>query len=657
MLTTRHPAAKQTPLASALLLALTLCLLSACETTGFGNLGESGETRAQRLAESGRYAESAKEYIYLASNSEGGERDRLTLLAVEQWLDDGDTRRAENAFNKVAQPADGPALPIWNSNAAAMALFRGEADAALSILEPLSREALPTSRRLRIDALRADAWIQKQDPTRAIELMTYRESWLDSRSQIANGRARLWQGLLVSNPVVLRESAKDTSDPQVRGWLSLGALATSTGQQGIGWNRGLSRWLNDHRNHPAISVLDDIRILESDDGDIPQQVALLLPLSGRFQSTGEAVQNGFMGAYFSTIDALGGAQTIRVYDVIAEGGAGAAYQTAVADGADFVVGPLFKNDVLEVANDSLVPVPVLTLNYLPDETLPPPGLYQFALAPEDEAASAADRAINDGYTRAVALVPNNDWGRRLLRSFATEFEGLGGTVLDYRSYTPTERDFSNDIENLMGLSGSVQRYQRLRANLGHALQFDPRRRQDAEFVFLATAAAPGRLLKSQLKFHYSGDLPVYATSSVNAMDGRSNTDLNGIMFADVPWLVDPKPWFSALPESFADYWPEQQRLGRLHAMGFDAYNLIAPLYSADSNLTVDIDGASGNLFMDQNGRIHRRLAWAQFQDGTVVTLPSRDRVGDPIQDMSGDADLVVPNAADEAPWDEPRPER
>jgi len=173
---------------------------------------------------------------------------------------------------------------------------------------------------------------------------------------------------------------------------------------------------------------------------------------------------------FATASALDEQQSVRIYDVNSDGGASAAYQNAVADGAEFVVGPLLKNNVIELANDILVPVPVLTLNHLPEDTLAPPGLYQFALAPEDEAASAAVRALGDGYTRAVALVPNNDWGRRVLRSFATELEGLGGTLLDYRSYTPDMQDFSNEIENLMGLSGSVQRYHRMRANIGTSLQ-------------------------------------------------------------------------------------------------------------------------------------------------------------------------------------------
>jgi outer membrane PBP1 activator LpoA protein len=397
-------------------------------------------------------------------------------------------------------------------------------------------------------------------------------------------------------------------------------------------------------------VIGDFSSVDQESLSYPRQVALLLPLTGRSAAAGKAVQNGFLGAYFATASALDDRQSVRIYDVSSEGGASAAYQAAVADGAEFVVGPLLRDSVTELANNILVPVPVLTLNYLPDETLAPPGLYQFALAPEDEAASAAIRALQDGYSRAVALVPDNDWGRRVLQSFATEFEGSGGTLLDYRSYSPDKQDFSIEIETLMGLSGSVQRYQRMRANVGGNLQFDPRRRQDAEFIFLAAAAGPARLLKSQLKFHYSGDLPTYSTSSVNSLDGRSNADLNGIMFADTPWLVDPQPWIRFLPASYAKYWPEERQLGRLHALGYDAYNLIAALY-ANHEDGVALDGATGRLFLDQNGRVHRRLAWAQFQRGEAIALPNKEDIGGPIKDIGIDGELIRPDAADKAPWD------
>lgn len=630
-----------------LLLAL---ILSACQSTGGGFGSTSPDSRAERLSQNGDHEGAAAAYINLASGETGAARDRYTLLAVEQWLLAGDTNRASNAFATVNRPANAPDRHLWDSNSAMLRLYAGDPDGALEILEALSREPLTRKRRLSVDALRADAWIQKEDPARAVELMTQRESMLSSSRDIENNRRHLWRALLSSDPAVLRANAELTLNENTRGWLSLSSLAVSTGQQGVGWANGAVRWRNSHAGHPAMTIVDELDLPDEMMLDYPKNIALLLPLSGRAERAGRAVQNGFMGAYFTSLESLDEPQSIRIYDVGAEGGASAAYNNAVADGAEFVIGPLLKNNVVELANDILVPVPVLTLNYLPDETLAPPGLYQFALAPEDEARSAAFRAINNGHTRSVALVPNNDWGRRVLSAFATEFESLGGTLLDYRSYTPSNPDFSNTIEDLMALSGSVQRYRRLRANLGGPLQFDPRRRQDSEFIFLAADAATGRLLKSQLKFHYSGDIPAYSTSSIYERDGRSNSDLNGIMFADAPWQIAPQPWFRDLPALFAEQFPDERRLGRLHAMGYDAYQLIASLNTAHSGDMLEIDGATGKLFLDADGRVHRRLAWAQFQNGEPVPLPEPELPGGPILDSSDAAEMQQPLGADDESW-------
>jgi len=646
----RHPACERRSLASIALLVAGFLVLGGCDTTG-GAFGGSSENRAERMAASGDHAAAASAYMGLAVDALGSERDRYTLLAVEQYLDAGDATRARSAFAGVVRPASGSLLPLWSTDEAALQLYQGDPDAALSLLEPLSRQPLAVRDRLRVEALRADAWIQKEDPARAVELMTQRETWVSDRRGAERNRTRLWQGLLVTHPYVLRIAAEESTDPLVRGWLTIGSLAASTGQHGVGWSNGVMSWRSANPDHPAMMILGDLEVPELLLLEYPRRIALLLPLSGRNAAVGRTVQNGFLGAYFATASGLDDQQVVRIYDVLAEGGASAAYAAAVADGAEFVVGPLLKSSVVELANDILVPVPVLTLNNLPNDTLAPPGLYQFSLAPEDEAMSAAQRALNDGYERAVALVPNNDWGRRLLTSFTTEFEGLGGTLLDYRTYTPAKQDFSNEIENLMGLTGSVRRYQRMRANIGSSLQFDPRRRQDTEFIFLATDASAGRLLKAQLKFHYSGDIPVYSTSSVNALDGRSNADLNGVMFADAPWTIDPQPWVEHLPGQFAKHWPEERRRTRLHAMGYDAYNLIASLYAAHSGEMNELEGATGTLFLDRNGRIHRRLAWAQFQRGEAVALPGQEAVGGPIQDISDDGEIVVPDAADESPWD------
>jgi outer membrane PBP1 activator LpoA protein len=614
-------------------------MIAGCATSDFpGWPGGQSERRAEYLARNGEFDDAASVYIGLAGAATGQERDRLTLLAVEQWLNAGDARRARSALLEVQRPVAGELQWLWSADTAALALWDGQPDSAMDLLEPMSGLALPTEYRVRIEALRADAWFQKRDPSQAIRLLTQREAWLDDDRSIRQNRERLWQGLLASDLETLRSAAEIEIDPQVLGWLTLGALATSTGQQGVGWTNGVIRWQENNVDHPAIEILSGLELPDNNLLEYPRQIALLLPLSGSNATAGKAIQNGFFGAYFSAVAGLQDAQQIRVYDLSDTGGARRAYELAVADGAEFVVGPLLRRNVNELADEILLPVPVLTLNYLPDSVLAPPGLYQFALAPEDEAASAARRAIADGNTLAVALVPGNEWGRRVLDSFSSEFEALGGTLLDYRNYQPSNQDFSVEIEGLMALSQSVNRYRRLRANIGGPLQFDPRRRQDTHLVFLAGNAQVGRLIKSQLKFHYSGDLPVYSTSFIYSMDGRSNADLNGLMFADTPWVISPHDWMSDLPGLYNEYWPAERRLARLHAMGYDAYHLVAHLFGSRTGPVGEIDGATGRLYLDAQGRIHRQLAWAQFQRGEPVALPRLGKLESELQEALDESD-------------------
>jgi outer membrane PBP1 activator LpoA protein len=623
-------------------LASLIFLLNACAGGNLGRfVGGESEQRAERLASEGRYDEAAEIFIGLATDAQAAERDRLTLLAAEQWLNAGDGRRAKSALQSVATPADGELLWLWSADAAALALWEGRPDDAMQLLAPLGAQALPPAHRIRVEALRADAWFQLGQPARAVELYIQRETWLDDQRSIDNNRRRLWAGLGVSQVGDLRQAAAISTDPVTGGWLELGVLAVSTGQQGVGWSNGVVRWQEAHANHPAATILGELALPEGGPMEYPRQIAL--------------VRNGFLGAYFAATSNLEQTQNVVVYDTSAEGGALTAYERAVIEGAEFVIGPLLRRDVGEVGAIGLLPVPVLTLNYLAENVEAPSGLYQFALAPEDEARSAALQASADGATRAIALYANNDWGRRVAGSFANEFAANGGELLAHRSYQPSSQDFSVEIEGLMGLAQSVQRYQRLRANIGGPLQFDPRRRQDVDAIFLAADAKVGRLIKSQLKFHYSGDLPVYSTSFIYSMDGRSNSDLNGIMFADTPWTVAPPTWIADFPEIYEEYWPAEKRLARLHAMGYDAYHLVSAIFAARGPAIDEIVGATGRLYFGADGRVHRQLAWARFEGGQPIAIPETDPFAPDPFAPEGESMQDVPVYEDGQEWQPPSP--
>jgi outer membrane PBP1 activator LpoA protein len=344
----------------------------------------------------------------------------------------------------------------------------------------------------------------------------------------------------------------------------------------------------------------------------PRQVALLLPLSGRQQAAGIAVRDGFLAAALAQDASQRPA--INLYDSAALG-ATTAYARAIADGAQFVVGPLTKEEVQAVADSGSVSIPTLALNYLPDNALPPGLLFQFALDPEDEARQVARRAVADGHTHGVALVPDNEWGQRLLRAFETEFAAAGGTLVGRTLYDTAARDYSQPITRLLLIDQSRTRANALAASLGTRMEFEPRARSDVQFVFVGAQPLQGRSLRPALRFHLTQDLPVYATSDVFELDSDANADLDGVMFPDMPWIVAPDAAANNLKRSLAAYWPTRSRgRGRLYAFGYDAFQLIPSLRSAGV-AAAPLGGLTGRLMVDGKGRVRRELDWAQVENG------------------------------------------
>ena len=349
----------------------------------------------------------------------------------------------------------------------------------------------------------------------------------------------------------------------------------------------------------------------------PGQIALLLPLSGRQQAAGVAVRDGFLAAVLAQDAGL--RPQVNIYDSAALGGA-AAYARAINEGAQFVVGPLTKEEVQAVADSGSVSVPSLGLNYLPESALPPGLLFQFALDPEDEARQVARRALADGRTHGVALVPDNEWGQRLLRAFNAEFAASGGTLVGQSLYDTSARDYSQPITRLLLIDQSRARANALSTALGTRFEFEPRSRSDVQFVFIGAQPQQGRSLRPALRFHLSQDLPVYATSDVFEPDSDANADLDGVMFPDMPWIVAPDATANDLRQSISSYWPAKSRgRGRLYAFGFDAFRLIPALRSARPS-DMATDGLTGRLLVDDRGRVRRELSWAQVENGRPRTL-------------------------------------
>jgi outer membrane PBP1 activator LpoA protein len=435
-------------------------------------------------------------------------------------------------------------------------------------------------------------------------------------------RSQLLAALRDARDHGLKLDAQASQDQTVRGWLELGALATGTRGASLTADAEIARWRSRYPNHPASDVLSQAFPSPLPVTGLGARVALLLPLTGPAAAQASTVRDGFMSAYYQVPAA--NRPDLRVYDTGALPGPEAIAEARAA-GSGFVVGPLTREDVAAVAASGTQPVPVLALNFLPADRPAPSGLYQFALSPEDEARIVAHRLLADGHHRGIALLPRGDWGTRVGDAFTRELIAGGGSLISQATYDPAAHDYGTELQSILHVDDSRARYQHLQGVLGGKLNFEPRRRADIEFVFVAAASATtARLIEPQLKFFYAGDIPSYSLSNAYEPDSTaSNQDIDGLMYPDMPWMVTGDGSIDEIRNGIAQAWENRAAWrSRLFAFGYDACQLMLAMSARGRNpADAQVAGLTGTLHFDSDRRVQRDLIWVQVRNGEPHRLP------------------------------------
>lgn len=602
-----------------------LLALAACSTQPTTAPVDAGalEIRAARELEAGNVAAAAQLYRDLADAARGPARSGYLLEGVRLLVMLEDWARARLWLDEAAMTADAAQALTLSVLRARVEIALGQPDAALARLAELRPPfSLDLSRD--IAEVRGRALFALGRLADAVRTLVEREIWLDSAEAIRANQRLIWDGLAAAPAA----EPEPTGDPVIDGWLALRPL-TRLADDETRFRQAIIDWRRQYANHPAAAgILAEVMAEQRSGAEGPTRIALLLPLGSVRRTQAVAVRDGFLAAHLAgdTVES----NVISVYDTALRGSA-EAYLAAQLDGADFIVGPLLPDEISEVVDQTGL-VPTLALNFVGLDTgaVFPPGFYQYALAPEDEARAIAERAIAAGHETAIALFGSNDRGYRLENSFRTAFEALGGRVLNAAAYVPESQDFTQPITEVLNVARSQQRFRRLQANLGRPIEFEPRRREDIDMIFLQADPRHGRLLAPQLRFHDAGDIPTYATSDIYDTARRSSDfDLNGVMFPDLPLLVAPDEVATGLSRELEAYWPDRARQYiRLYAFGYDAYRLVNRL-NATVPLEWPMHGVTGELGIDLNGRIRRGLPFAQFQSGRPVAIPELPAPLDP----------------------------
>lgn len=572
-------------------------------------------------------AQSPSQALELAAKERNVETAQRYLLKVASRFQERGEHRAARTLLQSTQMAQ-PAPPLQAQKqllamASAVALEDREwAGVIAKTLSPDNFRSYNSDLVNRAASLQAETYALVGDRlSAAMTLMLLSQT--DGKVNPQQIHDQIWTFLKAVPDPKLTTASESTIGFETEGWFKLAASVRTPGLSIDDQGRAIRRWQNNWPGHPAAQILpSELQLIASLAENRPEKLVLALPLHGPLASAGKAIRDGFLAAYYQDDSADRSKTDIRIVDTSNQP-FDELYKELAAQDIDLIIGPLEKEALASLTSMRTLPVPALGLNYLAADKKAPDGLYQFGLSAEDEARQIADRLSEENINQVLALIPQGEWGDRVEAALLKRMQHNGAVALDI------ERFFREDnlravTADLLGITVSRDRAIQVERTIGLNVEFEPRRRQDAEAIVMVAEPAIARQFKPLFAFYFGGDLPVYSPSIIyeGAPDPARDRDLNQVIFTDIPWVLDSK---NPLRDEAARALPDTHgQLGRLFAMGADAWHLSKRLPLLRQVQTAAVDGQTGRLTMTREGSIHRNQLWAQFRSGTpdLLTKPA-----------------------------------
>ncbi len=532
-------------------------------------------------------------------------------------------------------------------------LLSGDTETAIRMAGELQRPSMTRANYARLLELNISIAAQQLNFQRVVLMRLKLDPLLIEGEQLNNQRKIL--STLGRDSTLFTPTQINGQEASLQGWV---ALADLRRQQRFDLDT-LALWQQQYPQHPA--RIEELAGVAGIGNISSSQIALLLPLTSKLGRAAQAFKAGFDAA----IEKQGQALNYQIYDIGAESAlSGFYYQSAVNDGADFVIGPLGRTgaqSLVEYLETNTSPgVSTLILGELDQQSDGVPNLWGLSLSPEQDADEIAERAIATGLSRALVISKDNAWGNRLQNAFSEAFTSRGGVIVGQQSFQPGKVDYTPEIKKLLSINSSEVRHARLQQQLGKRLKFSVRRRDDVDFIFLAGNTKDARSIVPLAKFYRAHDLPIYATSSVfkGKFNKLTDEDLKDLHFADLPWLLDKQVQLQARERARAQAQaqtltteanapasdattavmsepatPEPTEietgpilpytsatLNRLYALGFTAFESIPQLAYLQSDDWYRFETQTMSLNMDAHRNLRHRVAWGKYiNNGISVT--------------------------------------
>ena len=564
--------------------------------------------------------ESATTYLSQAQSAKPVEQAQYDFLAIAKLLQDDSTTAAAQLLNRInvqsltstenAQLRTLQAYLLLKRNMPKQALARIRLATNIQLLNPQAQllyyqaasEAYARNHKLKTSMLMQLSALSLQPS-------------LSEKSLIPT-----WKQLLQLPLDKLQAMQASTNNLYISAWLQLAIASKQYNQQPQNLVNAIKTWQIDHPQHSANVLIPSLNQLSSaQTPNTPSKIALLLPSQGPYAAMGTAVKRGFFASYFQYHKTHPQAPTITVYDTSNQD-IKTVYEKAVNDGAQLIIGPLDKSKVATLSDWSGVSVPTIALNYS-NKPVESDNLIEFGLSPTQSAVQSAELAWEQGASKLLIIKQKNNWYQSVSNAFVNEWQALGGKIVGV--LTIHKGTLAPQIADILQTNYSQLREKQLSTLLKQKFVFTPRKRHDANGIFLLTTPSLAKQVKPLLNFYYAGQLPVFSTSLIynGYQQVGENHDLDGIYFNDMPWVITDSPFTQSLKSSIQRLWPQNfLQYSRLYAVGIDSFtlgmNFTRLLYLPD----FPIQGVTGNLFLNGQHEIMQELVQAKFTRGRAVKL-------------------------------------
>ncbi|MFH4431447.1 penicillin-binding protein activator [Vibrio alginolyticus] len=557
--------------------------------------------------------QSVQNYMIQADSTEGSLQNDWLIMATKAAIQANQFDQAEMLIKRLArQQLTEVQQAEWQLARATIQQKQGNYSQLLQLLNFKPWWKLPNEQWKDYYLMRADAYQGLNQAFEANRQLVAFGQYASSAEQRETS-SRIWMNFGSYSEYELTSLETEPNEDVLDDWLQLAIYAKTLSGNLSQLKNTLERWLNENPSHPAaIYTPEEIQNILSLDIVKPNNTALLLPLTGKFSPQAQLIRDGFVFAMMNDRNRDPSA-TLTVIDTNAYN-ADQIKQRLINENIDFVVGPLEKENVelLHTTMDGSEngpTIPALALN-IPEDVQPDSNICYLALSPEQEAAQAAKHLFSEGYNFPLILAPKGSFGERVTEAFNKEWRKYSSNKVA-ASYFGDKRQLQKDINEVFGLQESKQRIAQMQSLMRIKLETQPRSRRDVDAVYIVARSTELTLIKPFIEVAINPDAkaPQIFSSSRSNSGGATYEDLTGIIYSDIPLLIDPDPSVTA---EMNELWSEQSNMEkRLKALGMDAYKLIGELPQMKVVPGYSVGGQTGILSIDNNCVVQRELSWAE----------------------------------------------